>query len=78
VTTTSNSSIAVVVPKDGNAPPLVHLDIVVEDIEPEIARLQALGARRLDEGMQSVGDMKWVRMADPEQNEFCVCTGVEW
>jgi predicted enzyme related to lactoylglutathione lyase len=56
----------------------MHLDIVVDDIEPEIARLQALGARRLDEGMQSVGDMKWVRMADPEHNEFCVCTGVEW
>jgi len=88
----TDSSVAVVVPKDGNAPPLVlqgvpepkagknrmHLDIVVDDIEPEIARLQALGARRLDEGMQSVGDMKWVRMADPEHNEFCVCTGVEW
>jgi predicted enzyme related to lactoylglutathione lyase len=56
----------------------MHLDIVVDDIEPEIARLQALGAQRLDDGVQSFGDTRWVRMADPEHNEFCVCTGVEW
>lgn len=84
--------IAVLVPEEGNASPLVlqgvpeprvaknrmHLDIVVDDIEPEIARLQALGATRLDEGHQHFGDTLWVRMSDPEHNEFCVCTGVEW
>jgi hypothetical protein len=87
-----DSSFAVLVPKEGTAPPLVlqgvpeprvaknrmHLDIVVDDIEPEVERLQALGAERLDDGQQSVGDITWVRMADPEHNEFCVCTGVEW
>ena len=87
-----DDSLAVLVPKEGNASPLVlqgvpepkagknrmHLDIVVDDIEPEIARLQALGAQRLDEGVQSLGETLWVRMADPEANEFCVCTGVEW
>jgi hypothetical protein len=88
----TDSSLAVLVPQEGNAPPLVlqgvpepragknrmHLDIVVDDIEPEIERLRALGAQRLDEGVQSFGDTQWVRMSDPEQNEFCVCTGVEW
>jgi hypothetical protein len=88
----TDTSVAVLVPKEGIASPLVlqgvpepkvgknrmHLDIVVDDIEPEIARLQALGATRLDEGVQSFGDTLWVRMADPELNEFCVCTGVEW
>jgi predicted enzyme related to lactoylglutathione lyase len=88
----TDRSVAVLVPKEGIAPPLVlqgvpepkpgknrmHLDIVVDDIEPEIARLQALGANRLDEGVQSVGETLWVRMSDPEDNEFCVCTGVEW
>src|SRR5262245_30245957 len=87
-----DTSYAVLVPKDGNSPPLVlqgvpeprigknrmHLDIVVDDIEAEVARLRALGATRLDEGVQYFGDTQWVRMADPEQNEFCVCTGVEW
>jgi hypothetical protein len=87
-----DTSMAVLVPKENDLPPLVlqgvpepragknrmHLDIVVDDIEPEIRRLQALGAIRLDEGAQSFGETQWVRMADPEQNEFCVCTGVEW
>jgi glyoxalase superfamily protein len=87
-----DKSFAVLVPADGVTSPLVlqgvpepksgknrmHLDIVVDDIEPEIARLQALGAKRLDDGVQSFGKTQWVRMADPELNEFCVCTGVEW
>ena len=88
----TDTSFAVLVPKEGNAPPLVlqgvpeprvgknrmHLDIVVDDIEAEVERLQALGATRLDEGHQHFGDTLWVRMSDPEHNEFCVCTGVEW
>ena len=87
-----SESLAVLIPKEGNAPPLVlqgvpepkagknrmHLDIVVDDIEGEVARLQTLGAERVDSGAQSFGPTKWVRMSDPEQNEFCVCTGVEW
>ena len=88
----TDESFAVLIPKDGNAPPLVlqgvpeprttknrmHLDLVVDDIEVEVARLQALGAHRLDEDHQPFGGSEWVRMADPEHNEFCVCTGVEW
>ena len=87
-----DTSFAVLVPKDGNAPPLVlqgvpeprvaknrmHLDLVVDAIEPEVARLQVLGAHRIDDGVQSFGDTQWVRMSDPEHNEFCICTGVEW
>jgi hypothetical protein len=42
------------------------------------ARVQALGARRIDEGVQRFAGTQWVRMSDPEQNEFCVSTGVEW
>jgi predicted enzyme related to lactoylglutathione lyase len=56
----------------------MHVDIVVDDIEAEVDRLQALGARRIDEGVQSFGGIQWVRMSDPERNEFCVSTGVEW
>jgi predicted enzyme related to lactoylglutathione lyase len=87
-----DTSFAVLVPKEGTAPPLVlqgvpepkagknrmHLDIVVDDMEPEIERLETLGAQRLDETAQSLGETQWVRMTDPENNEFCVCTGVEW
>jgi predicted enzyme related to lactoylglutathione lyase len=56
----------------------MHVDIVVDDIETEVDRLHALGARRIDEGVQCFGGTQWVRMSDPEQNEFCVSTGVEW
>ena len=88
----TDTAFAVLVPKEGNAPPLVlqgvpepkagknrmHLDIVVEDIEAEVSRLRGLGAKRLDEGIREFGGTHWVRMADPEHNEFCICTGVEW
>jgi hypothetical protein len=88
----SKVSWAILVPEDGTAPPLVlqrvpepksgknrmHVDIVVDDVELEVRRLEGLGARRLHDGVQSVGRMCWVTMADPEDNEFCVCTGVKW
>jgi len=88
----TDANLAVLVPKEGIASPLLlqgvpepkagknrmHLDIVVDDIEAEIHRLQALGAHRIDEGEQSFGGTRWVRLSDPEQNEFCVSTGVEW
>jgi len=87
-----DANLAVLVPKEGIASPLLlqgvpepkagknrmHVDIVVDDIEAEVHRLQALGARRIDEDVQSFGGTQWVRMSDPEQNEFCVSTGVEW
>jgi predicted enzyme related to lactoylglutathione lyase len=88
----TDAKLAVLVPKAGTASPLLlqgvpepkagknrmHLDIVVDDVEAEVRRLQALGARRIDDGVQSFGGTRWVRMSDPEQNEFCVSTGVEW
>jgi Glyoxalase-like domain len=88
----TDENLAVLVPKEGIASPLLlqavpepkagknrmHLDIVVDDIEAEVHRLQGLGAHRIDEGPQSFGGTRWVRMADPEQNEFCVSTGVKW
>ena len=88
----TDANLAVLVPQEGTASPRLlqrvpepkagknrmHLDIVVDDIEAEIHRLQALGAHRIDEGVQSFGGTRWVRMSDPEQNEFCVSTGVDW
>jgi predicted enzyme related to lactoylglutathione lyase len=88
----TDANLAVLVPKEGIASPLLlqgvpeprvgknrmHLDIVADDIEAEAHRLEALGAHRIDEGVQSFGGTQWVRMSDPEQNEFCVSTGIEW
>ncbi len=88
----TDATLAVLVPREGIASPLLlqgvpepktgknrmHLDVVVDDIEAEVHRLLELGAQRIDEGVQSFGGTRWVRMSDPEQNEFCVSTGVEW
>ena len=88
----TDANLVVLVPKQGIVSPLLlqgvpepkagknrmHVDIVVDDVEDEVRRLQALGAHRIDQGVQSFGETRWVRMSDPEQNEFCVSTGVEW
>ena len=49
----------------------MHFDLVPDDQATEVARLQALGARRIDIGQ---GEVPWVVMADPEGNEFCILT----
>jgi hypothetical protein len=88
----TDADLVVLVPREGIASPLLlqgvpepkdgknrmHLDIVVDDLEVEVHRLQELGAHRIDEDVQNFGGTRWVRMSDPEQNEFCVSTGVEW
>jgi len=48
----------------------VHLDLRPDDQDAEIARLESLGAMRVDIGQ--TGAEPWVVMADPEGNEFCV------
>jgi catechol 2,3-dioxygenase-like lactoylglutathione lyase family enzyme len=65
-----------------SGPPLIpkigknrlHLDIappVDVDQRDEVDRLVAIGATRIDIGQ---GDVSWVVMADPDDNEFCVLT----
>jgi len=46
----------------------MHLDLHVTDMQAETRRLVGLGATRLGEG--SLGEIAWIRMADPEGNEF--------
>jgi predicted enzyme related to lactoylglutathione lyase len=53
----------------------MHLDIETPDVEAEATRLEGLGARRLEAGMRNEHGTNWVIMADPEDNEFCVCDG---
>ena len=70
-------------PEDGVAPDILflkvpeakavknrlHLDLRPKDQAAEVARLEALGARRVDVGQ---GPVSWVIMADPDGNEFDV------
>ena len=53
----------------------LHFDLAPgpdDDQDAEAARLEALGARRVDVGQGD--DVRWIVMADPEGNEFCVLT----
>jgi glyoxalase superfamily protein len=58
-------------PKQGKV--RIHFDLRATDVEGEVRRLEALGARRIDVGQGD--EAAWVPMADPEGNEFCVCPG---
>ena len=62
------------VPEPKTAKDRIHLDLHHlqgdELREAEVARLIALGATKLWDGQQ--GPQRWVTLADPEGNEFCV------
>ena len=57
------------VPESKSVKNRVHLDLRPDDQFAEVERLLGLGARRVDIGQREV---RWVVMADPEGNEFCV------
>jgi catechol 2,3-dioxygenase-like lactoylglutathione lyase family enzyme len=59
------------VPEGKSVKNRLHIDLNPDDQDAEVARLEALGARRVDVGQQ---DARWVVLADPEGNEFCVLT----
>ena len=48
----------------------LHLDLVPDDRDAEVERLEGLGATRVDIGQ--TGEETWVVLADPEGNEFCI------
>jgi hypothetical protein len=53
----------------------MHMDLHVPDVEAAIARFEALGARKIQESPNCIGDYCWYLLADPEGNEFCVAPG---
>jgi hypothetical protein len=59
------------VPESKTVKNRVHLDVspVGSDPDEGVARLETLGATRIDIGQ---GEQHWVVLADPEGNEFCV------
>ena len=53
----------------------MHFDIETPTVDEEVSRLEGLGARRLGTDAIEEHGTRWVVMADPEGNEFCVCDG---
>lgn len=58
------------VPEDKATKNRLHLDLRPQDQTAEVARLEDIGASRVDIGQDP--DSSWVVMADPEGNELCV------
>ena len=50
----------------------LHLDLRPDNQAEEVARLEKLGAKRIDIGQNQNVRCTWIVMADPEGNEFCV------
>ena len=68
----------VTVPETKTLKNRLHLDFAPhtsQDRDAEIARLEQLGARRIDVGQGE--DATWTVLADPEGNEFCVLSSRE-
>lgn len=57
------------VPEEKAGKNRLHLDLRPLDQAAEVARLEGLGARRVDVGQ---GEQTWVVLADPDGNELCV------
>ena len=51
----------------------MHLDIETPDVDAEVERLEGIGAHRLEDHAPTEHGRRWVIMADPEGNKFCVC-----
>jgi catechol 2,3-dioxygenase-like lactoylglutathione lyase family enzyme len=51
----------------------IHLDLRPDDRDAQVARLEAMGATRVDIGQ--TGEDSWIVLADPEGNELCVLRG---
>jgi len=65
------------VPSPRMLPPRIHLDLYAQDQDAEVARLEALGARRVHWDKQPA-DADYVIMEDPEGNRFCVVAAADW
>lgn len=60
------------VPEPRTSKNRMHLDMWVVDIDSEVDRLEALGAKRLQEQPFDEHSLRWFQLVDPEGNEFCV------
>jgi len=50
----------------------LHMDVSVEDLDESCARVEAIGGRRLSPEPFTEYGYRWLVMADPEGNEFCL------
>jgi len=58
------------VPEEKSVKNRLHLDLRPDDQAAEVARAEALGAKRADVGQDE--SSSWIVMNDPAGNEFCI------
>ncbi len=51
----------------------LHLDMTVDHLDSSVQRALDLGATHIEE--HTSGDFRWVVLADPDGNEFCLAPG---
>ena len=65
--------IFVPVPEDKTVKNRLHIDLNPDDQGREVERLLGLGATRVEIGQSAAEEaVRWVVLADPKGNEFCV------
>jgi predicted enzyme related to lactoylglutathione lyase len=52
----------------------MHLDLLVDDLDQEVRRIESLGATRFTGTARREFGQTWHVLADPEGNEFCVAS----
>jgi predicted enzyme related to lactoylglutathione lyase len=52
----------------------MHMDLLVEELDQEVRRLESLGATSLAHMARHEFGQTWHVLADPEGNEFCVAS----
>ncbi len=60
------------VPEPKSVKNRVHLDVEVSDLDEACAQVELLGGRRISAQVFDEFDYRWIVMADPEGNEFCL------
>jgi len=60
------------VPEEKSVKNRLHIDLRPDDQAAEVARLEGLGARRVEVGQSAADKVTWVVLSDPDGNEFCV------
>lgn len=60
------------VPEEKHAKNRLHLDLRTRQLDDEVARVRALGARLVTTAPVVEGGWTWHILTDPDDNEFCV------
>jgi predicted enzyme related to lactoylglutathione lyase len=55
----------------------MHLDLLADNLQAEVTRLRGLGAATITPAAREESGQRWLVLADPEGNEFCVAEDLD-